>query len=61
MSYEELNSMTHEDLIRYVLETQEKLKKAEAEKKTNFELYSREHSKFESFKEAVKSVVILVD
>lgn len=61
MSYEELNSMTQEDLIRYALETQEKLKKAEAERDAAYNMYSKEHSKFESFRDAVKSMVVLVD
>ena len=61
MSYEELNSMTQEDLIRYALETQEKLKKAEEDKQAAFELYSKENAKLEAFRNTVKSVVLLID
>lgn len=58
---EELKSMTHEDLIRYAQELQESNEKLAKEKDEYWGYYSKTKEKFDNFKNAIKSVILIVD
>lgn len=60
-TFEELKGMTTEDLARYAMELQESL---EEEKKTSdfwYKKYDEEKNRLSNFRDAVKSVVTLVE
>ena len=58
MTVEELRGMTHEDLVRRVQELDEKLAE---EKNTWYKSWSDLKQKFDHFKNAVKSIVLIID
>ena len=61
MTVEELRGMTHEDLVRRVQELEEANEKLAEEKKTWYKSWSDLQQKFEHFKNAVKSIVLIID
>lgn len=56
MTVEELRGMTHEDLVRRVQELEEA-----NEKNTWYKSWSDLNQKFDHFKNAVKSIVLIID
>ena len=60
MTVEELRGMTHEDLVRRVQELEEANEKL-AEKNTWYKSWSDLNRKFDHFKNAVKSIVLIID
>lgn len=61
MTVEELRSMTHEDLVRRVQELEEANEKLAEEKNTWYKYWSDLKQKFDHFKNAVKSIVLIID
>ena len=61
MTVEELRRMTHEDLVRRVQELEEANEKLAEEKKTWYKSWSDLQQKFDHFKNAVKSIVLIID
>lgn len=61
MTVEELKGMTQEDLVRRVQELQEANEKLAKEKETWYESWSKLNQKFNHFKNAVKSIVLIID
>lgn len=58
---EELRSMTHEDLVRHVQELQEEAARNEESRRFWIDRYDALEKRFNTFREAVRSVVTLVD
>ena len=61
MTVEELRGMTHEDLVRRVQELEEANEKLAEEKNTWYKSWSDLYRKFDHFKNAVKSIVLIID
>lgn len=61
MTVEELRGMTHEDLVRRVQELEEANEKLAEEKNTWYKSLSDLNRKFDHFKNAVKSIVLIID
>ena len=61
MTVEELRGMTHEDLVRRVQELEEANEKLAEEKNTWYKSWSDLQQKFDYFKNAVKSIVLIID
>ena len=61
MTVEELRSMTHEDLVRRVQELEEANEILAEEKNTWYKSWSDLKQKFDHFKNAVKSIVLIID
>ncbi|WP_195360602.1 hypothetical protein [Phocaeicola massiliensis] len=61
MTVEELKSMTQEDLVRRVQELEEANEKLAEEKKILYKSWSDLQQKFDHFKNAVKSIVLIID
>ena len=61
MTVEELRGMTHEDLVRRVQELEEANEKLAEEKNTWYKSWSDLTRKFDHFKNAVKSIVMIID
>ena len=61
MTVEELKSMTQEDLVRRVQEVEEVNERLTKEKNILFESWSKLDQKFNHFKNAVKSIVMIID
>ena len=61
MTEEELRGMTHEDLVRRVQELEEANEKLAEEKNTWYKSWSDLNRKFDHFKNAVKSIVLIID
>lgn len=61
MTVEELRGMTHEDLVRRVQELEEANEKLAEEKNTWYKSWSDLKQKFDYFKNAVKSIVLIID
>lgn len=61
MTVEELRGMTHEDLVRRVQELEEANEKLAEEKNTWYNSWSDLKQKFDHFKNAVKSIVLIID
>lgn len=61
MTVEELRGMTHEDLVRRVQELEEANEKLAEEKNTWYKSWSDLNRKFDHFKNAVKSIVLIID
>ncbi len=61
MTVEELQGMTHEDLVRRILELQETNETLDKEKTEWVGYYSKLKDKYDNFKNAIKSVVLIVD
>ena len=61
MTVEELRGMTHEDLVRRVQELEEANEKLAEEKKTWHKSWRDLQQKFDHFKNAVKSIVLIID
>lgn len=61
MTVEELRGMTHEDLVRRVQELEEANEKLAEEKNTWYKSWSDLKQKFGHFKNAVKSIVLIID
>lgn len=61
MTVEELRGMTHEDLVRRVQELEEANEKLAEEKKILYKSWSDLNRKFDHFKNAVKSIVLIID
>ena len=59
MTVEELRGMTHEDLVRRVQELEEANEKLAEEKW--YKSWSDLNRKFDHFKNAVKSIVLIID
>ncbi|WP_229097015.1 hypothetical protein [Phocaeicola vulgatus] len=53
--------MTHEDLVRRVQELEEANEKLAEEKNTWYKSWSDLNQKFDHFKNAVKSIVLIID
>ena len=60
MTVEELRGMTHEDLVRRVQELEEANEKLAEEKNTWYKSCDLKQ-KFDHFKNAVKSIVLIID
>ena len=60
MTVEELRGMTHEDLVRRVQELEEANEKLAEEKNTWYKSWSDLNQKFDHFKNAVKSIVLII-
>ena len=58
---EELRSMTQEDLVRHVQELQEEAARNEESRRYWTDRYDALEKRFNTFREAVRSVVTLVD
>ena len=58
---EELRSMTQEDLVRHVQELQEEAARSEESRRLWIDRYDALEKRFNTFREAVRSVVTLVD
>lgn len=61
MTVEELRGMTHEDLVRRVQELEEANEKLAEEKNTWYKSWNDLNRKFDHFKNAVKSIVLIID
>lgn len=61
MTVEELRGMTHEDLVRRVQELEEANEKLAEEKNTWYKSWSDLNRKLDHFKNAVKSIVLIID
>ena len=61
MTVEELRGMTHEDLVRRVQELEEANEKLAEEKNTWYKSWSDLNQKFKNIKNAVKSIVLIID
>lgn len=61
MTVEELRGMTHEDLVRRVQELEEANEKLAEEKNTWYKSWGDLKQKFDHFKNAVKSIVLIID
>lgn len=61
MKIEELQIMSHEDLVIRVKELEEENEKLAAERDNWFENWRGMKEKFSSFRDAVKNIVVLVD
>ena len=61
MTVEELRGMTHEELVRRVQELEEANEKLAEEKNTWYKSWSDLHRKFDHLKNAVKSIVMIID
>lgn len=61
MTVEELRGMTHEDLVRRVQELEEANEKLAEEKNTWYKSWNDLNRKFDHFKNAVKSIVMIID
>lgn len=58
---EELQGMTHEDLVRRIQELQEANEKLAREKNEFVTYYTKLQEKYDHFKNAIKSIVLIVD
>lgn len=58
---EELMKLSGQELVELCLKLQGELEEAEKSKKTLYEMYELERKKLENFRNAVKSVVTLVE
>ena len=58
---EELMKLSGQELVELCLKLQGQLEEAEKSKKTLYEMFEAERKKLENFRDAVKSVVTLVD
>lgn len=58
---EELMKLSWQELVELCLKLQGELEEAEKSKKTLYEMFEAERKKLENFRDAVKSVVTLVD
>ena len=58
---EKLMKLSSQELVELCLKLQGQLEEAEKSKKTLYEMYEAERKKLENFRNAVKSVVTLVD
>lgn len=61
LTVEELQSMTHEDLVRSVQELQETNEKLAKEKDSWYESWVKVSQRYDHFKNAIKSIVLIVD
>ena len=61
MTVEELRGMTHEDLVRRVQELEEANEKLAEETNTWYKSWCDLNRKFDHFKNAVKSIVMIID
>lgn len=61
MKTEELKEMSHEDLIKRVQELEEDNNKLASERDNWFENFRGMKDKFNSFRNAINNIVILVD
>ena len=61
MTVEELRGMTHEDLVRRVQELEEANEKLAEEKNTWYKSWSDLKQKLDHFKNAGKSIVLIID
>lgn len=60
-AFEELKGMTTEDLARYAMKLQESLEKEKKKSDLWYKKYDEEKNRLNAFRDAVKSVVILVE
>lgn len=60
-TFEELKGMTTEDLARYAMELQESLEEEKKKSDLWYKKYDEEKNRLSTFRDAVKSVVILVE
>ena len=58
---EKLTKLSSQELVELCLKLQGELEESEKSKKTLYEMYELERKKLESFRNAVKSVVTLVE
>ena len=58
---EKLTKLSSQELVELCLKFQGELEEAEKSKKTLYEMFEAEKKKLEAFRNAVKSVVTLVD
>lgn len=58
---EELKGMTTEDLARYAMELQESLEEEKKKSDLWYKKYTEGERRFNTFRDAVKSVIILVE
>lgn len=61
MTIDELKGMTQEDLVRRVQELQETNEKLAKEKDEFVAYYIKQQEKYDHFKNAIKSIVLIVD
>ena len=61
MTVEELKSMTQEDLVKRVQELQEANEKLAKEKDSAWDYYSKSQEKYRNLKNAVRSIVLVID
>lgn len=61
MTVEELQGMTHEDLVRRIQELQEANRTLAKEKEEWTGYYTKLQAKYDHFKNAIKSIVLIVD
>ena len=55
-TYEELKSMTTEDLVRYAIELQEKTEAAEKDRQTWYDSWMSQAEKYEALKESISAL-----
>ena len=60
-TFEELKGMTHEDLVRHVQELYEEAARNEESRRFWIDRYDALEKRLNTFRDAVKSVVTLVD
>lgn len=58
-TYEELKSMTTEDLVRYTMEMQEKYEITEKERKEWYDSWIKQTNRYDALKEALTSIANL--
>lgn len=61
MTVEELKSMTQEDLVKRVQELQEANEQLAKEKDSVWDYYSKSQEKYRNLKNAVRSIVLVID
>lgn len=61
MTVEELKSMTQEDLVKRVQELQEANEQLAKEKASVWDYYSKCQEKYRNLKNAVRSIVLVID
>lgn len=61
MTVEELKSMTQEDLVKRVQELQEANENLAKEKDSVWDYYSKSQEKYRNLKNAVRSIVLVID
>ncbi len=58
---EELQGMTHEDLVRRIQELQEANEKLTKERDSWYESWSKLSRQYDNFKNTIKGIVLIVD